>query len=467
MLFPTFIFFAFFVPVLALNWFLKRWPLAWKLFLLAVSYYFYATWDIRFLFVLGGLTLWSFLLTSCIAKVSARKTVLGIVIVGDIATLLIFKYYDFFRTSAESLLAQFGFSANFPVLDFLLPIGLSFYTLRAISYSIEVYRGTFTHSPSLLDFSIYLSFFPQLLSGPITRPQHFFPQLHNGGAARIPGLHSSFGFILNGLFKKVVLASYFGAIADNVFAVPHIYAPLEVLGAVYAYAIVIYCDFSGYSDMAIGIAGLMGFISPQNFSNPYFSASIQEFWRRWHISFSEWLRDYVYISLGGNRKGRVRQAMNTLSTMLVSGLWHGVGFNYLIWGFIHGIGLVAQQIWKRLCTATQQHGWIRTFVAWFVTLNFISFAWIFFRTDTPQDAFAVLSALNGNIVPLTAASLISMLFGIGAFIYFFLESRLLQWYTKFQEKHNIIIQAAVMILLVIAIIELGPSLIPPFIYFRF
>lgn len=467
MLFPTFIFFAFFIPVLALNWFLKRWPLAWKLFLLAVSYYFYATWDVRFLFVLLSLTLWSFLLTSCIVKVSARKTVLGIVIAGDIITLLMFKYYDFFRTGAESLLAQFGFSANFPLLDFLLPVGLSFYTLRAISYSIEAYRGTIAPSISLLDYSIYLSFFPQLLSGPIARPQHFLPQLQHGGATRITDIHCSFGFILNGLFKKVVLASYFGVIADNVFAIPHIYSTLEVLGAVYAYAIVIYCDFSGYSDMAIGIAGLMGFISPQNFSNPYFSTSIQEFWRRWHISFSEWLRDYVYISLGGNRKGRIRQAMNTLVTMLVSGLWHGVGINYLIWGFIHGIGLIAQQTWKRLRNSARQPGRIGVIVAWFVTLNFISFAWIFFRTDTPHDAFAVFSALNGNVAPLTATALISILFGIGAFAYFFLESRLLHWYTKFQEKHNIVIQAAVMVLLVFAIIELGPSLIPPFIYFKF
>lgn len=462
MLFPTYSFFLVFVPILTLNWTLKRWPKIWKWFLLVVSYLFYATWDTRFLITLAFVSLVSWFFGQRITDTQnacRRKQFLtagGVILVGTLALL---KYYDFFRVSLETLLGRFGLHAPLPLLNILLPVGLSFYVLRALAYIIDVYRKNAAPLP-LLDLAIYVAFFPQLLSGPIARPKSFSEQLHEGGAKTIENMHENFALILSGLFKKVVLASALSAgITDRVFAVPTGYGALETLLAVYAYAIVIYSDFSGYSDMAAGIAGLMGFRSPLNFRQPYGASSLKDFWRRWHITFSEWLRDYVYIPLGGNRRGKVRQTVNSVITMIVSGFWHGVGGTYILWGAIHGLGLASQN-WL-----TQK---VPGGVSKIITFHFVCLAWIFFRAADMGDAFALLRNFAnwriGAPGTITFSLLATM---IGAYLFILRENYLTANFIKIQNKLPLVGQIAFISAILVVMIEAGPDIVPPFIYFQF
>lgn len=461
MLFPTFTFFFFFVIVLSLNWALKKQPLAWRLFLLSASYIFYATWDIRFLPILAGLSILNFTSATLLSNMRSekrKKITLAIIIILDILFLGILKYYDFFRVSMESFLQSIGMPANIPFLEILLPIGLSFYILRAISFNVDIFRGKLT-LPPMLDFAIYIAFFPQLLSGPIMRPNDFLVQLKNGGAKTIENLHYHFALLIGGLFKKVVIASFLTLhITDSVFAVPENYSALTLLLAIYAFSIVIYCDFSAYSDMAIGIAGLMGFSSPVNFKNPYAAFSLQDFWRRWHITFSEWLKDYVYIPLGGNRKGEIRKRSNLIITMLVSGLWHGVGMSYIVWGALHGIGLTIQNL---------IHKTPGKILSWLLTFNFVCFTWIFFRSENLNDAFRIITELlswqKGN--NLLSCSLIITILGFFAFI--FLEEKIRAFYVIIQNKLSFLGNVLLMALLIIEIMKLSPDIVPPFLYFQF
>jgi alginate O-acetyltransferase complex protein AlgI len=460
MLFPTFTFFAFFIPFLALNWFLKRWPLAWRIFLLAASYAFYATWSLHFLLIIVGVTLWNFYF-------ARSGNYLKTAIAGNLFVLFIFKYYDFFRVSAETLLGHLHLTVSLPVLNLLLPLGLSFYILRAISYQVDLRRGKIAPA-SLLNLGIYISFFPQLLSGPIARPGDFLPQLENGGATAPQNIHEQFGLILRGLLKKVAIASYFSLSAfDAAFTVPGTFSRFELLLAIYGYAILIYVDFSGYTDIATGIAGLMGFTSPMNFMRPYTATSIQDFWRRWHISFSEWLRDYVYIPLGGSRVGKIRTAINSMATMLVSGLWHGAGLNYLVWGGVHGVALMIQRV------SGVTHDVIGTFSKWqryilgIITFNFVAFAWIFFRiSDVNQGWDMVKSVFTSSALRTHAATGFVIVLILSA-IFLALEDKLVAWYEKLQSNVPLLFQIIIATAIVVIIIELGPDIVPPFIYFQF
>jgi D-alanyl-lipoteichoic acid acyltransferase DltB (MBOAT superfamily) len=349
MLFSTFEFLAFFTFVLILNWILKRWPLIWRLFLLTASYFFYSVWDLRFLSILFLVSLVNFIFGLLIQKnfFNQKKFFLSLSIIFNILILIVFKYYDFFRVSAETLLEKIGLQATFPLLEIILPLGLSFYIFRVISYGVDVYSGKIRATFSLLDFLIYVSFFPQLLAGPISRAGDFLPQLKNGGEKTIENLYQNITLIILGLFKKLVISSYLVLnLTDNVFAVPENHSSLTILLAILAYTLVIYFDFSGYSDLSIGFAGLLGFKSPNNFDSPYLAQNLIDFWRRWHISFSSWLRDYVYIPLGGNRKGNNRKYLNLMTIMLIAGLWHGAALHFVFWGFLYGIGLIISHFYR-------------------------------------------------------------------------------------------------------------------------
>ncbi len=250
-----------------------------------------------------------------------------------------FKYYDFFVNSSDNLLSLVGLDVPLELKSIVLPVGISFYTFMAISYVVDTYRGDFV--PTTLEkFAVYLSFFPHLVAGPIVRPGELIPQLDTPRDPRRVDTSRAFYLIATGLFKKVVIANYLAAnIVDEVFGAPGQHSSLEILIAVYAYAVQIYADFSGYTDIAIGIALLLGFSFPQNFDSPYAARSLQDFWRRWHMTLSRWLRDYVYIPLGGNRKGTLFTYRNLMLTMLIGGLWHGAGWTFVVWGAIHGAGL--------------------------------------------------------------------------------------------------------------------------------
>jgi D-alanyl-lipoteichoic acid acyltransferase DltB (MBOAT superfamily) len=474
MLFPTFGFLTFFTFVLILNWYLKRWPLIWRLFLLVSSYFFYSVWDLRFLLILFVVSLVNFLtgLLIYLNIFKSKKLVLILSIIVNILVLIVFKYYDFFRISLETLLEKLGFSFTFPLLNIILPIGLSFYIFRIISYNIDVYRENTKPTFSTLDFLIYVAFFPQLLAGPIARASDFLSQLKGSGAKNIENLYENITLIILGLLKKLVISSYLVLnLTDNVFAVPENHSPLIILLAIFAYTLVIYFDFSGYSDMAIGFAGLMGFKSPINFDSPYLAQNLIDFWRRWHISFSSWLRDYIYIPLGGNREGNNRKYFNLMVVMVTAGLWHGAALHFIFWGFLYGIGLVATHFLRDRRglnpNSEKSVGKIDKFFSWFLTFNFISFLWIFFRSESIGSAFKLIKSLfnfSFSVEPFPVYILIFMTFG---FLLFFFEKRIIDFFSRFQKKLPLATWLFFIILIIIFIFKLSPDTVPSFIYFSF
>ncbi len=349
MLFPTATFAIFFLLVLPLSWLLMPRVHRWRPFIVVASYVFYAWWDWRFVLLLAGCTLWNQVLAVRIWRSRDhrhRKLLLVLALAGDIGVLAYFKYYDFFVNSTQNVATIVGFDLPFSVKTIVLPVGISFFTFMAISYVVDAYRGEF--APTTLEkFAVYLSFFPHLVAGPIVRPGELIPQFDTPRDPRRVDTSRAFYLIATGLFKKVVIANFLaGSIVDPVFGAPDQHSSLELLIGVYAYAVQIYADFSGYTDMAIGIALLLGFAFPQNFDSPYAATSLQDFWRRWHMTLSRWLRDYLYVPLGGNRKGTIITYRNLMLTMLIGGLWHGAAWTFVVWGGIHGVGLCLERWWR-------------------------------------------------------------------------------------------------------------------------
>lgn len=452
--------------------------------MLFASYFFYAVWDVRFLFLLFGISLFNFIISFLIGRspiAKKKKFFLGTAISGNLLTLGFFKYYDFFRTSLEFLFDSAGLPTGLPFLTVILPVGLSFYILRAISYNIDIFRGKIEPCQSFLDFSIYIAFFPQLLSGPIARANDFLPQLEKSGAKKIENSAEYFSLIIGGLFKKLVISSYLTvALVDKVLAVPQNHSNWMVLLAVYGYALVIYCDFSGYSDLAIGVAGLMGFKSPANFNTPYLALNLQDFWRRWHITLSNWFKDYLYIPLGGNRNGKLRKYINLMVTMIVCGLWHGAGLTYLVWGGLHGLGLTATHFFKNIFYSKENVASaknnekkegdkvIKNFILWLLTFNFICLGWIFFRAESLANALDVLKALfvRQGLKGIIFEPYLWFILALGFLVLFF-EKRATLFFSVFQQKMHFIWQALLIALIIIIILKLGPDIVPPFVYFKF
>ena len=347
MLFPTMTFALFFVLVLAGAWRLNDHPRQWRRFVLVASYVFYGWWDWRFVFLLLACTFGNHLVAVRIHAAAADRTrrrwmVAGVVL--DLGLLGFFKYYGFFVDSLLALLRPVGLAPTPLLIKVTLPVGISFFTFCAISYVVDVYRREQAPIP-LADFAVYLAFFPHLVAGPIVRVSEFAPQLRRRRNPDAVDATRAARLICRGLFKKVVVANYLATqIVDTVFVTPGQYRNWELLIAAWAYAVQIYADFSGYTDMAIGIALLLGIRFPDNFDRPYTSLSIQEFWRRWHMTLSRWLRDYLYIPLGGNRGGEAKERRNLIATMVLGGLWHGANFTFLFWGLYHGLGLALERV---------------------------------------------------------------------------------------------------------------------------
>ena len=402
-LFPTFTFAAFFAVVLPVAWALKRWPLPWKLFLLGASYWFYAAWDARFVLLLVGMTSGNAAAAAIIARAGTARVRRAAVAGGvtlSLGVLAFFKYYDFFT---DSLDRNLGISS--PALDIVLPVGVSFFTFQAISYVVDLYRGR-TEEANLLDFAVYLSFFPQLVAGPIVRATEFMPQLKSDTRPDRREVARAVRLIGRGMFKKVVIADFLArAVVNDTFESPGEHGALDMLAGIYGYAVQIYADFSGYTDMAIGVALLMGFRFPQNFDVPYVADSIQDFWRRWHMSLSRWLRDYLYIPLGGNRRGRLATYRNLLITMALGGLWHGAAGVFIIWGVYHGAGLAVER-WRsesgrgprqrelalfgrRWTPSDATRLWARRFGVF----HFVCLGWVLFNSETLDRTGDVLLRL--------------------------------------------------------------------------
>jgi alginate O-acetyltransferase complex protein AlgI len=388
--FPSFEFAFFFPVVLGLSWALMPYPRFWKPFVLAASYLFYAAASPRYCLLLAGVTLANQLgavLVHRAAEERTRRRIVAATVALDLGVLGVFKYYGFFVDEVGRFLDSLGLGMPLPLLTLALPIGLSFITFQAISYVVDVKRGLLPPA-STLDFGLYLSFFPHVVAGPIVRAREFIPQLAKPRDPKDVAVGAAVVLIALGLIKKVALADYLAReIVDPVFGVPEAYAAPDVALAAYAYAAQIYCDFSGYTDIAIGAALLMGFVFPQNFNSPYRATSFRDFWRRWHMTLSRFLRDFLYIPLGGNRGSNWTTARNLMITMTLGGLWHGAAWGFVLWGALHGACLVTERLLRGRLRAP---AWLR----WAIVFHTVVFGWILFRAENLDLARTYLSRLT-------------------------------------------------------------------------
>ena len=445
------------------------------LFVTAFSYYFYYKSSGIYFFLLAIVTVSDYLLAGAIyrnkEKKGLRKFLVTLSLLIDLGLLGYFKYTNFFAGMVAQMLEY-----NFQPWDIFLPVGISFFTFQSLSYTIDVYRGNLKPLPSILDYAFYVSFFPQLVAGPIVRASDFAPQIRKPIVITNDMFARGVYFIMIGLFKKAVISDYISLnFVDRVFDNPSLYSGLENLLGIYGYAMQIYCDFSGYSDMAIGIALLLGFHFPLNFNAPYSAVSITDFWRRWHISLSTWIRDYIYISLGGNRKGKVRQYFNLILTMLLGGLWHGASLNFIAWGGMHGVALAAHKVFS---TGVLKHKRdyksksIRRIFGVFITFNFVCFTWLFFRNTSFDTSIVMLNRIIYEFHPELFLQLIDgykyvfalMLLG---YITHFIPNRWQEGIISGIKRTNVVIDALLIVIVIYIVIQVKSSAIQPFIYFQF
>ena len=393
MLFNSFIFLLYFAVVYGGYLVLRH--RAQNLWLLAASYLFYGWWDWRFLFLIFLTSCVDFVCSNKIAASSEnadRKKWMLLSVCFNLTILGFFKYFNFFADSFVRLLNLLGMDANPILLNIVLPVGISFYTFQSMSYTIDAYRNQLVPTRRLTDYLLFVSFFPQLVAGPIERASHLLPQVEKPRTIRYEEFREGAWLILLGYFKKVVIADNLAVIANEVFNNPGDYQGLAVLFGVYAFAFQIYGDFSGYSDIARGLGKIMGFDLMYNFKMPYFATNPQEFWRRWHISLSTWLRDYLYVSLGGNRDGSVRTYRNLFLTMLLGGLWHGAAWHFVLWGVFHGTLLIIHRLFLAFSPPVQGSRALYLFklVAFF---HITCVGWVLFRINVVEDFQTLLYGL--------------------------------------------------------------------------
>lgn len=426
MLFNSFTFWLFYAIVFTLYFRLGR--RQQNLLLLVASYYFYGCWDWRFLGLIALSTLIDFGLGLAIGAARSqrnRQRLVTLSVTGNLCFLGFFKYYGFFSSELERLLSTVGLPGLVPSFSFVLPVGISFYTFQSMSYTIDVYRGTLKPCRSLLDFAAFVSFFPQLVAGPIQRANQFLPQFQQPRTVTPDLFKQGLYLVASGLFRKIVIADNMAPIADAVFSTPvHELTGAEVLLGLYAFAFQIYGDFSGYSAIARGVAKWMGFELSVNFRMPYLATSPQDFWQRWHISLSQWLRDYLYIPLGGNRRGDWNTYRNLMMTMLLGGLWHGANWTFIAWGAFHGILLCLWRAFgsgKSSRNASRSAGEprpeesffnIRHLAQVFVFFNLICFSWLLFRADSMMQVWEMTTRICTDF---TITPFAKMIFGLLVF----------------------------------------------------
>ncbi len=487
MLFPTTAFAVFFAIVFLLHWALITRTGPWKLFTLISSYFFYGFWNWKFAFLIGGFSIinhgFAVLIHRTPVESPRRRHLLALVCFLDLGVLAFFKYFGFLTLTVFQTLAAVGLpvpeGSMMTLLELagriVLPVGISFFTFQGLSYVIDVYRGEIRPGKTLLDFSIYLAFFPQLVAGPIVRACDLLPQMETPPRRLLPLDTGRAAFlILTGLFKKIVVANFLaGNLADPVFASPEAYGAQDAILGVWAYALQIYCDFSAYSDIAIGVSLLMGFHFPINFNAPYFATSMQDFWHRWHISLSTWLRDYLYIPLGGSRNGELMTYRNQFLTFLLGGLWHGAGWTFVIWGAFHGAYLSIERFLGRLrhrnqpAAAAEPTGAFSIFWRRIWVFQFVCVSWIFFRSQTLDDALALFRSMGHWSGPVTlwTPTFLAVL-AIGWLVQFLDGTRMEAAWNRFS-RIPVALQGAACAVVLLIILGLGPQGVAPFIYFQF
>ncbi len=480
MLFPTVAFALFFCVAFLANWLLRPKLTVWRLAMIGLSFFFYGYWDKRFVMLLVT----SIAINHLVARrlvanrvdgelTTGGRRILKFGIAANLGILGFFKYYGFFIASAGNALGRLGLDVEPPLLNITLPIGISFFTFQAISYIVDIGRNKFERPLPLLDLGFFLSFFPQLVAGPIVRATDMAAQITRRPDPRTIPASEAFWLIAQGLIKKVVISSYLATnLVDPVFDVPGDHSRFDVMLAIYGYAVQIYADFSGYTDIAIGCALLLGFRFPQNFNAPYRALSVREFWHRWHISLSTWLRDYLYIPLGGNRGGRLLTYRNLAITMVLGGLWHGAAWTFVAWGIVHAVALIVERlVVGRVSGRGLRPDWMSpamvTGLRWVVTFHVICLSWVFFRADTIARAFELLGRLvsGGGPSPLLSALALAVIAGaVGAQ---FIPTTAIDK-VRVNFAHAAPAAQATILALTLTIIDaLGPEGVAPFIYFQF
>lgn len=488
MLFPTVTFALFAAVVIPAAWWLAPGPgrpaWRWKLLLVVASYVFYGAWDWRFVPLLMLSTVGNELAAKGIhlaADPRARDRWLLGAVAGNLGLLAWFKYAGFLAGTADGLLRSLGVELSVPYPEVVLPVGISFFTFQALSYVIDVHRRRLRPT-MLLDAAVYLAFFPQLVAGPIVRASEFLPQLHRGPDPRGVPVGRALRLIATGLVLKVVVASHLAVeLVDPLFAAPGRYGTTQTLVGIYAYAVQLYADFAGYTSIAIGLALLLGFEFPANFDRPYAARSLREFWRRWHLTLSRWLRDYLYIPLGGSAGSRRRTARNLMITMLLGGLWHGAAWTFVLWGGLHGLGMV----WERhretrraspvaddtttahLVPPTWRARVPNPVTAWFVTFHLVCLGWVLFRAPDLEVAAAVLGRLvsgAGSEVALAPSVVLLTALVLAAHQVPDTPRRRLR---ELWDRLPVPVHVVSFALVLVGLDVLGPDGVAPFIYFQF
>lgn len=458
--------FLFFMPIYAL---LKRSRMKMVLYVVAFSLYFYYKSSGIFFLLIIATSIIDYLLSLLLAtreKEWQRKLCVLLSVSVSLGVLGYFKYANFLLGSWAQIVGS-----NFQPLDIILPVGISFYTFQSISYIVDVYRRRIEPTDSWLEYIFFLSFFPALVAGPIVRADHFLPQIKTNRVPERSEVWMGFWLILLGIVKKALLADYIAQYNDIVFTTPETYTGFENLMAMLGYTMQIYCDFSGYSDMAIGIALIMGFSLPQNFNLPYKSLNVTEFWHRWHISLSSWLRDYLYIPLGGNRKGKVRTYLNNFITMLIGGLWHGASWKYVAWGGFHGVALIthkaSQPLLKRIPDTR-----IVKFVSWVITICFVVFTMAIFRVNSLGDLWVMLGNLftNFHLDYLPVFVDVRLTWCIFMLVLILSHAMPDGWWQRLGERFvrwPWIVKLAIFVVVVQLVLQFRSEDVAPFIYFQF
>jgi D-alanyl-lipoteichoic acid acyltransferase DltB (MBOAT superfamily) len=469
MIFNTGFFLLLFLGFLGIYQLLRGHHRARLLYVTAFSLFFYYKSSGWYFLLLVFSTIVEYNFALWIADSSSqtkRKLLLTLSLLVNLGMLFYFKYTNFFLSGYQALTGQ-----PVPVLHVLLPVGISFYTFQTLSYTLDVYRNQIKPLRNIWDFAFFVSFFPQLVAGPIVRASDFIPQIPKKPFLSREDMGRAVVLIAAGLFKKAIISDYISLnYVDRIFDMPTRYSGIENLLGVYGYAMQIYCDFSGYSDIAIGIALLLGYRLPPNFLSPYQSTSITEFWRRWHISLSSWLRDYLYIPLGGNRKGVFRQYLNLFLTMLLGGLWHGASLTFVLWGALHGAALAVDKLFQKVFKPGDN--WFIKVLGWVITFHFVCFCWIFFRAGTFEIATQVIQQITHNLrpdlLPQVVASFraVFALVALGYLLHFIPDGFTFQLEGA-MGRRSVVTQAVVVTVVIWLVIQVKSAEIQPFIYFQF
>lgn len=425
MLFHSWYFLIFFI-IVYITYLPLRGTKAYLYWLLVASYVFYGWWNPLYLILIAYCTVTNYYAVVLMQRTQRRKLWLIVSIVNSLAVLCFFKYGAFITNNVNTLLSLLGVSYVIPKPGVLLPVGISFYTFHAMSYTIDYYRGNIKREPSLVRFATFISFFPQLVAGPILRASDMLPQLTGKPEIKKENITDGLSLFIVGLFKKVALADYLALYVDKVYDSPNLFDGLSLILATFAFGWQIYFDFSGYTDMARGISRMMGFNLKLNFNNPYLATGLGDFWNRWHISLSSWFKDYLYIPLGGNRKGKFNTYKNMFLTMVISGFWHGADWTFIIWGALHAFGRFLTREFERSNFYNQKIPKLAKQIAVFA---FVSFAWIFFRAQTLNDAVLIVKKIFTSGFSDPQFPILALFFCLAVWIYQFL-------YEFFVNRHS-------------------------------